>query len=160
MRSKNKLLKIPKLISSKVFYDKRGYLIETISRKKYLNVKFSILTVSKKKIFRGLHFQKLQPQAKLIFLVKGKITDYCLDIRKNSKNYGKLYKFTLKKNDSLFIPKGFAHGYKTLAQENILMYYMDNFRYKKYECGILHKDISLTGFKISNKDKTLPFFKK
>ena len=50
MRSKNKLLKIPKLISSKVFYDKRGYLIETISRKKYLNVKFSILTVSKKNI--------------------------------------------------------------------------------------------------------------
>ncbi len=160
MKSKNRLLQKPKLIRSNVFHDNRGYLTEIISKKKYLNVKFSILTVSKKKVFRGLHFQKLYQQTKLIYLINGKIIDYCLDIRKNSKNYGKLYKFILNKNDSLFIPKGFAHGYKSLEQENILMYFMDNFRHKKYESGFLHKDISLTGFKISNKDKILPIFKK
>ena len=155
-----KTMNRPIKLKSKVHHDKRGYLIETLSKKKYLNVKFSLLTMSKKNVFRGLHYQKFYSQAKLIFLVKGKIIDYCLDIRKKSKNYGRLYKFNLNKNESLFIPKGFAHGYKSLDQENILMYYMDNFRYQKYESGFLHKDISLTGFKISNKDKFLPLFNK
>ena len=57
----------PIKLKSKIHRDKRGYLIETLSKKKYLNVKFSLLTMSKKNVFRGLHYQKFYSQAKLIF---------------------------------------------------------------------------------------------
>ena len=154
-----KILQKPKLIKTKPHFDYRGCLIETLPKKIFFKIKFSLVTTSKKNVFRGLHYQKLYAQAKLIFLIKGKIVDYCLDLRKNSKSYGKLYKFNLKKNNLLFIPKGFAHGYKTLDKENTLIYFMDNIRHAKHERGILHKDIKLTGIITSNKDKNLQIFK-
>ena len=89
--------------------------------------------MSKKNVIRGLHFQKVKPQAKFISVVKGKIVDVVVDIRKNSKTYGRHFRIILsnKNSTSLFIPEGFAHGFGGLDKENIVVYSCTNYRYKK-----------------------------
>lgn len=124
----------PKVLNAKVNFDKRGYLIETFKRKKInSDFKYSILVSSKKNVFRGLHFQKKKQQEKLLIVLKGSIIDYCVDLRKKSRTFTKIYKFRLKKNSILYIPKGFAHGYLCLENENKLVYLLSNYRLKKYE---------------------------
>ena len=124
----------PNVLNAKVNFDKRGYLIETFKRKKInSDFKYSILVSSKKNVFRGLHFQKKKQQEKLLIVLKGSIIDYCVDLRKKSRTFTKIYKFRLKKNSILYIPKGFAHGYLCLENENKLVYLLSNYRLKKYE---------------------------
>ena len=124
----------PKVLNAKVNFDKRGYLIETFKRKKInSDFKYSILVSSKKNVFRGLHFQKKKQQEKLLIVLKGSIIDYCVDLRKKSRKFTKIYKFRLKKNSILYIPRGFAHGYLCLENENKLVYLLSNYRLKKYE---------------------------
>ena len=124
----------PKVLNAKVNFDKRGYLIETFKRKKInSDFKYSILVSSKKNVFRGLHFQKKKQQEKLLIVLKGSIIDYCVDLRKKSRTFTKIYKFRLKKNSIVYIPKGFAHGYLCLENENKLVYLLSNYRLKKYE---------------------------
>ena len=124
----------PKVLNAKVNIDKRGYLIETFKRKKInSDFKYSILVSSKKNVFRGLHFQKKKQQEKLLIVLKGSIIDYCVDLRKKSRKFTKIYKFRLKKNSILYIPRGFAHGYLCLENENKLVYLLSNYRLKKYE---------------------------
>ena len=156
----------PKIIRRKCFHDKRGYLQEIYLKKKEKKIfKFSLITNSKKHVFRGFHFQLRNQQIKLVYLIKGNILDYIIDLRKKSKNFGKVYKFKLKEKDILYIPKGFAHGYLSLASENIVLYYMTNYRDPKNESGIIWNDkmlkIKFPTKKIilSNKDKRLPSFK-
>ena len=106
-----KILKTPikglLVFKSKKFDDSRGYfrevLLEKIVNKKF---KFNVVSMSKKNVIRGLHFQKVRPQAKFISVIKGKIVDVAVDIRKNSKTYGKHFKIILsaKNCTSLFIP--------------------------------------------------------
>ena len=120
-------IEIPKVIKTKCYNDRRGYLQEIYLKKKLKkNFNFSLVTLSKKNVFRGFHFQIKNQQAKLIYLVKGKVLDIVLDLRKKSKNFGKVFKFNLKEKDILYIPRGFAHGYLALSKENILIYYMDD----------------------------------
>ena len=97
----------PKILSTKVNIDKRGYLIETFKKKK-LNVNFdyTILVSSKKNVFRGLHFQKKKQQEKLLIVTKGSIIDYCIDLRKKSKTFTKVFKFKLKKKFNFTYTKG------------------------------------------------------
>ena len=145
-----KILKTPikglLVFKSKKFDDSRGYfrevLLEKIENKKF---KFNVVSMSKKNVIRGLHFQKVRPQAKFISVIKGKIVDVAVDIRKNSKTYGKHFKIILsaKNCTSLFIPEGFAHGFGGLDKENIVVYSCTNYRYKKGERGIFWKDKSL-----------------
>jgi len=124
----------PKIFNSKVNLDNRGYLIETFKKKELnTNFNYSILVSSKKNVFRGLHFQKKKQQEKLLIVTKGSIMDYCVDLRKKSKTFGKIHKFYLKKNSILYIPKGFAHGYLCLKDDNKLIYLLSNYRFKKYE---------------------------
>ena len=124
----------PKVLNAKVNFDKRGYLIETFKRKKInSDFKYSILVSSKKNVFRGLHFQKKKQQEKLLIVLKGSIIDYCIDLRKKSKTFSKTYKFYLKKNSILYIPKGFAHGYLCLKNDNKLVYLLSNYWFEKYE---------------------------
>ena len=86
-----------------------------VFKKKILNKKFifDCLSCSKKNILRGLHMQLKKPQAKLITVVHGKILDVVVDLRKNSKTFGKTFKIKMSENSnfSLFIPEGFAHGF-------------------------------------------------
>ena len=124
----------PKVIDTKVNIDNRGYLIETFKKKKInTDFKYSILVSSKKNVFRGLHFQKKKQQEKLLIVLKGSIIDYCVDLRKKSKTFSKTYKFYLKKNSILYIPKGFAHGYLCLKNDNKLIYLLSNYWFEKYE---------------------------
>lgn len=136
----------PKIIKSKIFSDKRGYLQEIYKRKNYKkNFKFAILVSSKKNVFRGLHFQKKIQQEKIVIVVKGSIVDFCVDLRSKSKTFAKTFRYKLKENSILYIPKGFAHGYLGLKNENKIVYLLSNYRSKKNESGIsfLDKKIKL-----------------
>ena len=100
----------PKLISSKVHNDSRGNLQEIYKRKDFKNnFKFAILVSSKKNVFRGLHFQKKMQQEKIVVIVKGSIIDFCVDLRKKSKTFLKVFKFILKEayQAGLYSPKNY-----------------------------------------------------
>jgi len=133
-----------KIIKGKTFYDKRGFLREILKNKSFKNNKFIfwIVSGSKKNVVRGLHFQRKQAQAKYICVLKGKIYDVAVDLRKKSKTYGKYFSTILseKNSTSVFIPKGFAHGFCGLEKENIILYGMTNYRSKRYETGLLWND--------------------
>ena len=156
------------IFESKKFNDNRGYfrevLLEKTVKRKF---KFNVVSMSKKNVIRGLHLQKSKPQAKFISVVKGKIIDVAVDIRKNSKTYGKHFKIILsdKNCTSLYIPEGFAHGFGGLEKENIVVYSCTNYRHKKGEKGIRWNDKNLKiNWKIkkpiiSSKDKKNISFK-
>ncbi len=146
------MIEKPKFFRGNIYKDKRGDLSEIY--KKVNNVKFNFIiqSTSYKNVFRGLHFQRKFQQTKYIYLIKGKILDVVVDLRKNSKNFGKVYRYNLKPGCSLLIPKGYAHGYYTYGKENILLYIMDNYRKKKYEDGI---NVNCINLNIINKKKML-----
>ena len=118
-------METPKIIRRNCHYDKRGYLQEVYLKKKEKKVfKFSLVTSSRKNVFRGFHFQYKNQQIKYITVLKGRILDCVIDLRKNSKTFGKSFKIILSEKNglSLFVPAGFAHSYLTLDKENIIYY--------------------------------------
>ena len=124
----------PKVIKTKIHRDPRGSLQEIFKKKKFLNnFEFALFVSSKKNVLRGLHFQKKKQQEKILIIINGEIVDYCLDLRKKSKTFGKIFKYKLKKNSILFIPKGFAHGYLALKNNTQIVYLLSEYRFKKYE---------------------------
>ena len=130
----------------KVYFDKRGSLKELFNQNK-INTKFvfEFLSISKKNVVRGLHFQIKKPQAKFISVINGKIFDVVVDLRKKSKTFGKKYEIILdsKKNTSLYIPEGFAHGFKSLKDNSIMLYSCSKKRYADLEYGLLWNDKEL-----------------
>ena len=84
----------------------------------------SVVSKSKKNVIRGLHFQSKKTQDKFISVIKGRILDVVVDLRKNSKTFGKHYKIILTEKNAkyLFVPKGFAHGFSCFGKENIVIY--------------------------------------
>ena len=151
-------------------YDKRGYFREIFKNNffKKKNFIFWCMSKSKKNVVRGLHLQKKIQQDIIVSVVKGKIFDVVVDLRKNSKTYGKYCINTLsdKNSTSLFIPAGFAHGFCALEKENLILYGLTNYRSKKNEIGILWNDDVLKikwpikRPTISKKDKNNITFKK
>ena len=99
----------------------------------------------KKNVLRGMHLQTKFSQEKYISVLKGAIHDVVVDLRKNSKTYGKHFKIVLSANNakSHFIPGGFAHGFLGLEAENIIYYYCTNYRSAKHEVGLLWDDKDL-----------------
>jgi dTDP-4-dehydrorhamnose 3,5-epimerase len=90
----------------KKFYDTRGFLGELHSKKRInLNFNHSIISSSKKNVIRGFHF-RTKPEYKILYIVKGRIKDFCFDLKTK-----KINKFLLKENDCLLIPPRYAHGY-------------------------------------------------
>ena len=136
-----------KIIKGINYHDKRGYLREIFKNSFLKNEKFIFWCISrsKKNVIRGLHLQKKLQQDKLISVIKGKIFDVAVDLRKKSKTYGKHYSITLseKNSTSLFIPAGFAHGFCGLENDNFVFYGFTNYRSKKDEVGILWNDKTL-----------------
>lgn len=126
--------------------DKRGSLRETYN-KKILKKKFifDYCTISKRNVLRGFHFQTKFTQSKYVNVIKGKILDVVIDLRKNSKTFGKTFKIILSAKNalSLYVPKGFAHAYYSYEKENIIYYKLDDFYAPKYEYGIVYNDKSL-----------------
>ena len=116
--------------------DKRGNLRETFNNKILKkNFVFNYCTTSKKNVLRGFHFQSKNKQSKYVNVLKGKILDVVIDLRRSSKTFGKSFKIVLSKENALglFIPKGFAHAYLSLEKDNIIYYQLDNYYNPKFE---------------------------
>ncbi len=136
-----------KVIESKSFKDSRGLFKEDFKKKFFKNKKFvfGCTSSSKKNVIRGLHLQTKFQQAKYISVLKGSIYDVAVDLRKNSKTFGKFFSIVLsaKNAKSIFIPEGFAHGFMGMEKENIIYYTNTNYRSAKNEVGILWNDKNL-----------------
>ena len=100
------------------------------------------MSFSKKNIIRGLHIQTKNPQGKFITVIKGKIFDVAVDLRKKSKTYGKYFSKILSEKNSLsiYIPPGFAHGFCALDKENFVVYGCTQYRNARSEIGIKYND--------------------
>ena len=130
-------------------------------------ISFSImLPPQKKNVLRGFRFQTKFQQAKFVTVLKGKILDYVIDLRKKSKTFGKTFKIILSEKNckSLFIPRGFAHAYYSFNNTNIIYYKLSNYYHPKFEEGIIWNDKTLRNkwpIKkpiISKKDRKLKTF--
>lgn len=165
------------IIKHNIYKDDRGYFKETFKKEKLekiINYKVNFCQVNTVKshlnVLRGLHFQK-EPfaQSKLVSVGIGKILDIAVDIRKDSSTYGKYFSYILSSNnhESLFIPKGFAHGYLTLSDLAIINYQVDNYYNPNTEGGVPYNDnflkinwgIDKREVIISNKDRNQDNFK-
>ena len=154
------------IVKQKNNKDPRGNLREIYSKKilKHDNFPFEYCTTSKKNSLRGFHFQlKKSQQAKYVNVVKGKILDCVIDLRRRSKTYGKIFKIILSENNclSLYIPEGFGHAYYSYEKLNIVYYKLSNYYNPHLESGInvLDKDLKIKWpskkLLISKKDKKL-----
>ena len=140
------------IIEPDVFGDARGYFFESYSQKKFDEqvrlVKFVQDNESKSKygVLRGLHFQKgKDAQSKLVRVVKGRVLDVAVDIRKGSPTYGKHVAVLLTEDNhrQFFVPRGFAHGFAVLSETAVFQYKCDNFYAPQADGGINIKDESL-----------------
>ena len=128
------------------YKDKRGYLREVFLQNKIKKkIIFNIVSNSKKNILRGLHFQKKKPQGKYISVLKGRIFDVVVDLRKKSSTFGKSFSIILSQKNcrSIYIPPGFAHGFLSLDSENIVYYGCTEYRSPDNEFGIIYNDPTL-----------------
>lgn len=148
----------------KQYKDIRGHLSEITPKKINKKFSYSILTESKKDVIRGMHFNKVMNEEKLLVILKGKILDVTINLNKG-KNFGKIFYFKLKKNDILFIPRGFAHGYLCLGKKNTILYLLNKKYSNKNNTGFCWNDKNFNikwGIKkpiLSMKDKFLKEYK-
>ena len=168
----NNNLNKPLIFSSDIHLDSRGYFSEIYNKKNknFKKIQFiqDNLSYSSRGVLRGLHYQLLYPQTKLITVIYGKIFDVAVNLKKTSKNFGKVYSFnmTSKRNNQLLIPPYFAHGFQCLSEYALVHYKCDNYYYYEDQYGIIYDDNSfninwpLKNKIISKKDKKLPFFDK
>jgi dTDP-4-dehydrorhamnose 3,5-epimerase len=149
MKLKTTRIKDVKILKSKIYYDNRGYFKEVFKKNLFRNqnFKFDCISFSKKNVLRGLHIQLSNSQDKLITVLKGKIFDVAVDLRINSKTFGKHISIILsdKSETSLFIPKGFAHGFMCLSKNCIVSYKLTSYQNKKSERTInwFDKDLNI-----------------
>tara|TARA_Y100000746_G_C15189063_1_gene320578 strand:- start:7 stop:531 length:525 start_codon:yes stop_codon:yes gene_type:complete len=131
------------IFKNKSFKDKRGYFKELIKEKKIKKrLPFTVMSYSKRNVIRGLHIQTKKPQGKFISVLKGKVFDVAVDLRKNSKTFSKFYSCILseKNSQSIYIPPGFAHGFCGLEKENYIIYSCTQYRDVKSEKAIMYND--------------------
>ena len=141
------------LITLKVFDDERGFFAETYSKKKFSQMGIDVDFVQDnhsmsvtKGVLRGLHFQNPpNAQSKLVRVTKGAVYDVIVDLRKDSKTFGKWEGFELSDNNHrmLFVPRGFAHGFCTLEDYTEFQYKCDNFYAPESEDAIIWNDPTL-----------------
>ena len=138
------------IIEPQLFKDERGFFYESYNKNNLdINIVFVQDNESKsyKGVIRGLHFQTPPfEQTKLVRCVSGNILDVAVDLRTNSKTYGKSFSTELssENNKQLFVPKGFAHGFQVLSETAIVNYKVDNFYNPKSDSGIIWNDKDLS----------------
>lgn len=164
------------IIEPDVFGDSRGYFFESYSQKKFdeqvREVRFVQDNESKSKygVLRGLHFQKgKDAQSKLVRVVKGRVLDVAVDIRKGSPTFGKYVAVELTEDNhrQLFVPRGFAHGFSVLSEGVIFQYKCDNLYAPHAEGAIAWNDpdigidwqLPAEDVLLSAKDATHPMLK-
>jgi len=162
------------VLEPKVFQDRRGYFLESYNQKifnKLIEQKINFVqdneSFSTKGVLRGIHYQTGNfAQAKLVRVIKGKVLDIAVDIRKNSLTFGQYETVELSEENKkqFFIPRGFAHGFIVLSDTAIFSYKCDNYYNKESEGGILFSDPTLNidwrlpknQLIVSDKDLNLP----
>ena len=156
------------ILKKKNNIDPRGFLRETFNKKILKkNFVFEYCTTSKANALRGFHFQYKFQQAKFVSVLKGKILDYVIDLRKNSKTFGVTFNIVLsdKNCKSLYIPEGFAHAYYSYEKINVVYYKLTNYYKPNFESGINLMDSYLkikwpnNKLSISKKDAKLQSYK-
>ena len=162
------------LIKPRIFEDDRGFFYESFNETKYNEILGSEIqfvqdniSVSKKNVLRGLHFQKPPfAQGKLVTVLRGSVMDVAVDLRKESKTYGQYQLVELSENNKLqfWIPAGFAHGFCSLEDDTIFSYKCSNYYSPQHEETIMWNDPDLAiDWKIinpivSDKDKIGKYF--
>jgi len=164
------------IIEPKVYEDERGYFFESFKQiefeKNIGKIKFFQENESKSSygVLRGLHYQKPPfTQAKLVRVIKGKVLDVAVDIRRYSKTFGQhvIIELTEYNRKQLFIPEGFAHGFISLSNETIFSYKCTYYYNKESEASIIYNDQHLNidwkirkeNILVSEKDKLNSRFK-
>tara|TARA_B100000927_G_scaffold284775_1_gene274105 strand:- start:277 stop:819 length:543 start_codon:yes stop_codon:yes gene_type:complete len=176
MKVINSTLDEVKIFEPTIFHDERGFFFESFNKKFFqevINPKIEFVqdnhSKSSKGVLRGLHYQ-LDPfaQGKLVRVISGEVFDVAVDIRINSKNFGKWFGIKLSSDNKklLWIPPGFAHGFLTLTDNAEFLYKTTNFYNKDSERSIIWSDPDINinwgiEFKpiVSSKDKLAPFLK-
>lgn len=137
------------VIEPKVFEDNRGYFFESFKQQEfeqavgYIDFVQDNESKSSYGVLRGLHYQKGEySQAKLVRVIKGKVLDVAVDLRKSSPTFGKYVMVELSEDNKhqLFIPRGFAHGFLVMSDEAIFTYKVDNVYAPKAEASIRWDD--------------------
>lgn len=159
------------VITPTVHGDSRGYFMETYNKKDMLEAGIDIDFVQDNQssstygVLRGLHRQINYPQAKLVRVISGRVFDVAVDLRENSKTYGKWYGIELSgENQKQFlIPRGFAHGFLVLSDTAVFGYKVDDFFHPNDEGGIAWNDPTINiqwpiprgmNIQLSEKDKS------
>lgn len=154
------------ILEPRIFGDARGYFFESFNAKEFaektgLEVNFvqDNESMSRYGVVRGLHFQKPPyTQSKLVRVVKGRVLDVAVDIRKGSPTYGKYVAVELSAENhrQFFISKGFAHGFSVLSEEVVFQYKCDAYYAPQSEGAIIWNDPSIgIDWKVSNEDVLL-----
>ena len=136
------------VIEPTVFKDDRGYFMETYNYNDFkeagLDMKFvqDNQSMSTKGVLRGLHFQKQYPQGKLVRVIRGSVFDVAVDLRADSKTYGKWFGVVLSAENKkqFYIPEGFAHGFLVLSDEAEFAYKCTDFYHPRDEGGLYYAD--------------------
>ena len=139
------------VIEPKVFGDNRGYFVETYNKNDMLEEGLDMEFVqdnqssSSKGVLRGLHFQKHFPQGKLVRVTKGRVFDVAVDLRKESKTYGKWFGVELTEDNfkQFYIPEGFAHGFLVLSDVAEFAYKCTDFYHPGDEGGVAWNDAEI-----------------
>ena len=137
------------ILEPRIFHDTRGYFYESYNQQKMSELGIDTIFVqdnqsySQKGVIRGLQFQRPPfAQAKLVRVIKGKVLDVAVDIRKGSPTYGQHYSVLLTGDNhrQFFIPEGFAHGFVALEDNSIFTYKCSQFYHKEAEMSIRYND--------------------
>lgn len=136
------------IIEPTVFGDERGFFVESYNKNDFTELGISDEFVqdnhskSKKGVLRGLHFQTKFSQGKLVRVIKGSVYDVAVDLRKDSKTFGKHFGLELSAENKriFFIPKDFAHGFLTLENDTEFTYKCTDFYHPEYDSGIMWND--------------------
>ncbi len=160
------------VLEPKVFGDQRGFFMETYHAQRYKELGIEQTFVqdnhsrSRRGVLRGLHYQLVQPQGKLVSVVRGEVLDIALDIRKSSPTFGQWCAVTL--NDinhrQMYVPPGFAHGFVVISETVDFVYKCTDYYHPQSERGIMWNDpelnidwsIPLDEILLSEKDKNHP----
>lgn len=164
------------VIEPTVFGDSRGYFMETYQINDFaqggVDVKFvqDNESCSSKGVLRGLHFQKNNPQGKLVRVIEGEVFDVAVDLRKNSETYGKWYGVILSAENKkqFYVPEGFAHGFLVTSERATFVYKCTRLYDPTDEGGLMWNDPDIgiewpldgiEEIRLSEKDKKNSSFK-
>lgn len=159
-----------KVIEPRVFPDERGFFHELFRADRYAQLGLDRpfvqqnISMSRRNVLRGLHYQLLRPQAKLVTVLQGEVFDVVVDIRRGSPTFGRHETLRLSASNhlALFVPEGFAHGFCALSDEARFFYMVSDYYAPGDEYGILWSDPALavrwpvTEPTLSAKDAALP----